>query len=111
MAPRTAIIVVTYNSERYLDDLFASLQAHTDFANTRLLVVDNASQDGSERHALAVVDQLRIDMLAGAEHGQAHAAMLPDGMTDAALAAIVPPQPAAPRRRCRSSSGASSRYA
>lgn len=47
MAPRTAIIVVTYNSERYLDDLFASLEAHTDFGATRLLVVDNASRDGT----------------------------------------------------------------
>jgi GT2 family glycosyltransferase len=47
MAPRTAIIVVTYNSERFLDDLFASLEAHTDFDTTRLVVVDNASRDGT----------------------------------------------------------------
>ena len=47
MAPRTAIIVVTYNSERYLDDLFASLHAHTDFTHTQLVVVDNASRDGT----------------------------------------------------------------
>ena len=42
---RTAIIVVTYNSERFLDDLFASLDRHTDWSTTRLIVVDNASSD------------------------------------------------------------------
>ncbi len=44
---RTAIIVVTYNSERFLDDLFSSLDAHTAWSTTRLLVVDNASSDGT----------------------------------------------------------------
>ena len=44
---RTAIIVVTYNSERFLDDLFESLAAHTDWSTTRLLIVDNASADGT----------------------------------------------------------------
>jgi GT2 family glycosyltransferase len=42
---KTAIIVVTYNSLRFLDDLFASLDEHTDWTTTRLLVVDNASSD------------------------------------------------------------------
>jgi GT2 family glycosyltransferase len=44
---RTAIIVVTYNSERFLDDLFESLDAYTDWSTTRLLIVDNASADGT----------------------------------------------------------------
>lgn len=45
--PKTAIIVVTFNSERYLDELFGSLGAHTDLSDTRILVVDNASSDGT----------------------------------------------------------------
>src|SRR5258708_24521185 len=44
---KTAIIVVTFNSERYLDELFATLAAHVDWNTTRLLVVDNASSDGT----------------------------------------------------------------
>lgn len=55
---RTAIIVVTFNSKRYLDDLFASLAQHTDWSTTRLLFVDNASTDGTlaelERRAAAL---------------------------------------------------------
>lgn len=45
--PKTAIIIVTFNSERYLDDLFSSVQANTDLEGTHLLVVDNASSDGT----------------------------------------------------------------
>ncbi|MCU1278812.1 MAG: hypothetical protein JWM53_2358 [bacterium] len=53
---KTAIIIVTYNSERYLDELFASLAAHTDWETTRLLVVDNASSDGTR---VALLEQAR----------------------------------------------------
>jgi GT2 family glycosyltransferase len=60
---RTAIIVVTFNSERYLDDLFASLAEHTDLSTARIVVVDNGSVDGTraslERHAT----RLPLDLL------------------------------------------------
>jgi hypothetical protein len=46
-APRTAIVVITYQSERFLDALCASLAAHTDPNQVCLVVVDNASSDGT----------------------------------------------------------------
>jgi GT2 family glycosyltransferase len=46
-APRTAIVIVTYNGRGYLRDLFDTLRAHTDLRKTALIVVDNASTDGT----------------------------------------------------------------
>lgn len=47
MTCAVAIVVVTYNSREFLRELFASLFAHTDFADVKLIVVDNASTDGT----------------------------------------------------------------
>src|SRR5262245_9939415 len=64
VAVHTAIVVVTYNGERYLDDLFASVRAHTDVGpsgRTALIVVDNASTDGT----VAKLRQLHRSSLVG----------------------------------------------
>jgi GT2 family glycosyltransferase/SAM-dependent methyltransferase len=42
-----AIVIVTYNSRSLLPELFASLDAFTNFADVQLIVVDNASADGT----------------------------------------------------------------
>lgn len=47
MRCEVAIVIVTYNSRELLADLFESLVAHTDFRDVRLLIVDNASSDGT----------------------------------------------------------------
>lgn len=44
---KLAIVVVTYQAERYLDGLFSTLQQHTDFDDVAVVVVDNASSDGT----------------------------------------------------------------
>lgn len=44
--PRVSVIVLNYNGKEFLDDCVASLSAQT-FDNFELLMVDNASRDGS----------------------------------------------------------------
>jgi GT2 family glycosyltransferase len=44
---RVAIVIVTYNGRKYVEELFASLRAHTDLAQVVTIVVDNASSDGT----------------------------------------------------------------
>jgi GT2 family glycosyltransferase len=44
---RVAIVIVTYNGRKYVEELFASLRAHTDLAEVVTIVVDNASSDGT----------------------------------------------------------------
>jgi GT2 family glycosyltransferase len=44
---RVAIIIVTFNGERFVEELFASLRAHTQLAAIDTIVVDNASSDGT----------------------------------------------------------------
>jgi GT2 family glycosyltransferase len=44
---RVAIIIVTYNGRRYVDELFSSLRAHTRLDEVATIVVDNASTDGT----------------------------------------------------------------
>lgn len=43
---RVAIVIVTFNGRRYIDELFSSLRAHTP-ADTAIIVVDNGSTDGT----------------------------------------------------------------
>jgi GT2 family glycosyltransferase len=47
MPPQVAISIVTHQSRAHLDELFASLRAHTDLDRTPIIAVDNASTDGS----------------------------------------------------------------
>ncbi len=42
---RTAFIVVTYRAQLYLDGLFSTLEQHTELSDTRIIVIDNASDD------------------------------------------------------------------
>lgn len=44
--PRVSIVVVTYNAEPFLPDLIDSLDRQT-FRDSELIVVDNASSDGT----------------------------------------------------------------
>src|SRR6266513_866394 len=44
---RVAIVIVTYNGRRFTDELFASLRAHTRLDDVAMIVVDNASSDGT----------------------------------------------------------------
>lgn len=44
--PTVSIVVVNYNGRAHLDECFASLRAQT-YPNVELIVVDNASSDGS----------------------------------------------------------------
>ncbi|MBU1180393.1 glycosyltransferase family 2 protein, partial [Patescibacteria group bacterium] len=46
MQPKIGIIIVSYNSRTYLDDLFFSLSKIT-YPNFLILFIDNASTDGS----------------------------------------------------------------
>jgi hypothetical protein len=43
---RVAIVIVTFNGRRFVDELFASLRAHTP-SDTAIVVVDNGSTDGT----------------------------------------------------------------
>jgi GT2 family glycosyltransferase/SAM-dependent methyltransferase len=47
MSCLVAIVIVTYNSRGFLPELFESLRAHTDLTGVKILVVDNASSDGT----------------------------------------------------------------
>jgi len=44
---KLAFVVVTYQGERYLDALFATLKQHTNLSDVEVVVVDNASSDGT----------------------------------------------------------------
>jgi len=44
---KLAIVVVTYQAERYLDGLFSTLRQHTNLDDVAIVVVDNASSDGT----------------------------------------------------------------
>lgn len=56
LAERLAIIVVTHNSARHLPNLLGSLSAGCDGVDWTLVVVDNASTDGS----LSVLEQANV---------------------------------------------------
>ena len=44
---KLAIVVVTFQAERYLDGLFSTLKQHTQLDDVAVVVVDNASADGT----------------------------------------------------------------
>ena len=44
---KLVIVVVTYQGEHYLDALFSTLRQHTDLGDIEIVVVDNASSDGT----------------------------------------------------------------
>lgn len=46
-APRASVIVVTYNNLEYTQACLSSLELYSDYTNMEVIVVDNASSDGS----------------------------------------------------------------
>jgi N-acetylglucosaminyl-diphospho-decaprenol L-rhamnosyltransferase len=57
--PLVSLIVVTYNSAALLPDFFAALAATT-YAPYEVLVVDNASQDGTPQRVAADYPSVRL---------------------------------------------------
>jgi GT2 family glycosyltransferase len=53
---RLAIVIVTYQAEQYLEGLFSTLRQHTDLAEVEIVVVDNASSDGTLAELRRVTD-------------------------------------------------------
>ena len=47
--PKISVIVINFNGKRFLDDCLNSL-AHQTYRDYEVIVVDNASQDGSVEH-------------------------------------------------------------
>jgi N-acetylglucosaminyl-diphospho-decaprenol L-rhamnosyltransferase len=58
--PACTIVIVNYNAGEHLACCLASLAPALADWNWHAIVVDNASQDGSERHALAAGDRVRL---------------------------------------------------
>src|SRR6185369_15980826 len=50
LMPRLSIIIVSYNSQRDLDACLESLTARPPATGHEIVVVDNASQDGTPQH-------------------------------------------------------------
>ena len=46
--PKASVIVVTYNNLEFTRECLASLDEHTNYENLEIIVVDNASADGSQ---------------------------------------------------------------
>ncbi len=70
--PLVCVYVITYNGKKFLDRCFQTLQQLTDYANHRLILVDNGSSDGSGeyvRENFPQADVLRIFPNAGYAHG------------------------------------------
>ena len=55
-----AVVIVNYNTGDYLERCLASLQAHRGEIGTDVLVIDNASHDGSHTKALAAHPWARL---------------------------------------------------
>lgn len=49
-AVRTAVLVLTYNGRHLIDDCLAAVRANTDLTDTKVVVIDNASSDGTADH-------------------------------------------------------------
>jgi GT2 family glycosyltransferase len=64
VTPRVSIIIVNFNGGAHLQRCLASLAAHTAQETTEVIVVDNASTDGSELHVAQFPD-VRLLRLAG----------------------------------------------
>ena len=58
-AARCSIIIVNYNGRRYLDDCLDSL-IHDLNQNDEIILVDNASSDGSVEHVAHKFPQVRV---------------------------------------------------
>lgn len=70
--PRLSIIIVSYNSKRDLDRCLASLTQHPPALAHEIVVVDNASADGTAEHVKTRWPAVRL-IEAGTNAGFAHA--------------------------------------
>lgn len=59
-AVRTAVIILTYNGRHLIDACLAAVRANTDLSTTQVVVVDNASKDGTADHVASVHPWVRI---------------------------------------------------
>ena len=59
-AAELAIVIVNYNTGDYLERCLASLEAHRGAIELDVLVIDNASHDGSHRRAVAAHPWVRL---------------------------------------------------
>ena len=59
-AAELAIVIVNYNTGDYLERCLASLEAHRGSIELDVLVIDNASRDGSHRRAAAAHPWVRL---------------------------------------------------
>ncbi len=50
--PRISVVVLTYNNLAYTQACLSSIELHSDYANLEVIVVDNASSDGSKEWLL-----------------------------------------------------------
>jgi N-acetylglucosaminyl-diphospho-decaprenol L-rhamnosyltransferase len=60
VAAELAVVIVNYNTGAYLERCLASLQAHRGDIDTDVLVIDNASHDGSHTRAIAAHPWARL---------------------------------------------------
>jgi len=58
--PRVAIVIVTYNSARDIDGVLRSLTQPAPAASHQIVVIDNASSDGTAAHVHAAWPQVRL---------------------------------------------------
>jgi GT2 family glycosyltransferase len=59
-APELSIVIVSYNARRHLEACLASLAAHPPRLTHDIVVVDNASQDGSADAAAALAPRVQL---------------------------------------------------
>ena len=72
LSPLVCAYVITYNGRRFLARCFQTLQEQTDYANCRLILVDNGSSDDSGnfvRANFSQVEVLRVFPNIGYAHG------------------------------------------
>jgi N-acetylglucosaminyl-diphospho-decaprenol L-rhamnosyltransferase len=60
LVPELAIVIVNYNTRGYLERCLASLETHRGEITTDVLVIDNASRDGSHLRAVAAHPSARL---------------------------------------------------
>ena len=73
MTPRLSIIIVNYNGREHLENCLSSLAQHPPATPHEIVVVDNASTDGSVEAVAEGDDQALQRLVEWARHGPAGA--------------------------------------
>lgn len=81
--PKVSVIVLCWNNRHLTEDCLSSLEHHTDYADWELILVDNASRDGTPEllmdyaaqraHVTVVLNDTNIGFAAGNNLGVRHA--------------------------------------